>query len=106
LRFPSAPSATGDAAMRAIESLLDDLVAAPGVLRAEAWLIDGPVTSTRTTEKALRTAPDVWPERALVIDGSSAEVLRAALSKSVPEPMRSTANIDLMQLVFHAVAGA
>jgi hypothetical protein len=104
LRFPSDPSQADDAFMRAVEPLLDALAAAPGVLRTEAWLIDGPVTSTRTKEKALRTAPDAWPARALVIDGSSAEALRTALAQVVPEPMRRKASIDLMQLVFHAVA--
>jgi len=105
LRFPSHPSETGDAFMRDIKPLLDSLAAAHGVLRAEAWLIDGAITSTRTKEKALRTAPDAWPARALVVDGSSAEALRTALAQVVPEQMRGKATVDLMQLVFHAVAG-
>jgi hypothetical protein len=106
LRFPSDPSETDDASMRTFEPLLEAIAAMPGVLRAEVWLINAPVTSTRTKEKALRTAPDGWPARALVIDGSSAEVLRTALARTVPEPMRSKAAIDMLQLVFHGIAAA
>jgi hypothetical protein len=83
--------------------LLDALAAAPGVLRAEAWLIDVGVTSVKTLEKALRTTPDAYPTWALVIDGSSAEALQAALAAAVPEPLRGTARIDVLHLVFQAI---
>ena len=106
LRFAADPAETDAAFMAAAEPLLGALAATSGVLRAEAWLIDSAITSTRTTEKALRTAPDAWPARALVIDGSSAEALRAALAQVVPAPMHGSVAVDLMQLVFHAIAGA
>jgi hypothetical protein len=101
MRFPSDPFAASDAPTLA--SLLDALVAAPSVLRAEAWRIDVPATTPQTLEKALRTSPDAYPARTLVIDGSSAAALRAALDQAVPEPMRRAAEIDLLQLVFNAV---
>ena len=104
LRFPSEPSEASATSLAAGASLLDALTAAPGVLRAEAWLVDVPVTSAKTLEKALRMTPDAYPGWALVLDGSSAEALRGALSQIVPEPMLGKADIDLLQLVFQAVA--
>jgi hypothetical protein len=50
--------------------------------------------------------PDAYPGWALVVDGSSAGALRAALAQVVPEPMRGKADIDLLQLVFHAVSAS
>src|SRR5262249_6999560 len=83
-------------------ALLDALAKAPGVLRAEAWRTDVAITSTETREKALRTKGDAYPAMALLIDGSSAEALHAALEQEVPEPMRRAANVDVMRLVLPA----
>jgi hypothetical protein len=103
LRFSADPLEAGSTAAGASAPLLDALAEAPGVLRAEAWAVDVPVTSAPTREKALRTAPDARPAWVLVIDGSSAGALQAALNRAVPEPMRNKAAIDLLQLVFHAI---
>ncbi len=106
LRFPSDPSEATDTSMTAGASLLDALAEAPGVLRAEAWLVNARVTSAKTLEKALRTTADACPPWALVIDGSSAEALQAALTQVVPEPTLGKADIDLLQLVFQAVSAS
>jgi hypothetical protein len=106
LRFPCDPSEASAKSLAASAPLLAALAEAPGVLRAEAWLVDVPVTSAKTLEKALRMTPDAYPGWALVVDGSSAGALRAALAQVVPEPMRGKADIDLLQLVFHAVSAS
>jgi hypothetical protein len=103
VRFPADPFAAGDGP--ALEPLLDALAEAPGVLRAEAWRIDVPVTTPQTLEKALRTSPDAYPAWALVVDGSYAEALREALDRAIPEPMRRPAIVDVLQLVFSATPG-
>jgi hypothetical protein len=102
LRFASDPFAAD--ADPACAALLDALANAHGVLRAEAWRADLATTAAPTMEKTLRTGADACPAWALVIDGSSAEALRAALDPVIPEPMRATAEIDLLQLAFNAVA--
>jgi hypothetical protein len=105
LRFSSDPFETGDASVAASAPLLDALAAAPGVLRVEAWAVDVPATSAPTREKTLRTAPDSHPAWVFAIDGTSAEALQAALVRAVPEPTLANAAVDVMQLVFHAIAG-
>jgi hypothetical protein len=50
--------------------------------------------------------PDAHPAWALVIDGSSAEAVRAALTQVIPAPTLGKADIDLLQLVFQAVSAS
>jgi hypothetical protein len=64
------------------------------------------VTSPKTIEKALRMTPDAYPAWAIVVDGSSAEAVRAALTQVVPEPTLGKADLDLLQLVFQAVSAS
>jgi hypothetical protein len=102
LRFASDPFAANAATTCA--AILDALGRSPGVLRAEAWRADVATTAAPTMEKTLRTGADACPASALVIDGSSAETLREALAQAIPEPLRKSAEIDLLQLAFNAVA--
>lgn len=106
LRFRSDPSEDAATSVAKSASLLDALAEAPGVLRAEAWLVNVPVTSPKTIEKALRMTPDAYPAWAIVVDGSSAEAVRAALTQVVPEPTLGKADLDLLQLVFQAVSAS
>jgi hypothetical protein len=88
------------------EALLKSLAEAQGVVRAEAWLVDVPATTPNTREKELRVSAEAYPVSVLVLEGSRADGLAAAIDSSLPAALRGTATIDMLQLVFQAVAGA
>jgi hypothetical protein len=102
LRFASEPqelSPTGG-----VEKLLDSLAQAPGIVRAEAWLVDVPATTPNTREKELRVSAEAYPASVLVIEGSRADGLSAAIDRILPASLRGTATTDMLQLVFQAAA--
>jgi len=102
LRFVSQPPELSPVG----EALLKSLAEAQGVVRAEAWLVDVPATTPNTREKELRVSAEAYPASVLVLEGSRADGLAAAIDNILPAALRGTATIDMLQLVFQAVAGA
>jgi hypothetical protein len=71
-----------------------------GVVRAELWRIDVPTTTIRTEEKALRSAPDVYPTLALLIDLTSEDRAVDCLNDPLLAEVIGEARVDHLRLVY------
>lgn len=72
LRFASGAQDMGSLG-RTCEALLPALAEAPGVVRAEAWLVNVPATTPATREKELRVSAEAYPAYVFIAEGTRAD---------------------------------